>query len=151
MPVILFIVLYSKSIVFRWESVLCVAKICRREVKNRRYTVVYWDFSQVTRRFLPPKTIIISNLHRPRGVHFLCLNRQCNQIWSYDFKNNYISLRNISSNWARSAWRGFPGAQASAAADSQRNGRSSSLSLSSFVGIPTSIESWRTASTAALR
>ena len=64
---------------------------------------------------------------------------------------NYISLRNISSNCAKLAGRGLPGAHASAAADSQRKGRSSSLSFSNLVGMPTSTDSWRTASTAALR
>ena len=63
----------------------------------------------------------------------------------------YISFLNISSNCSRLAGLGLPGAQASAAADSQRKGRSSSLSFSSLVGMPTSMESWRTASIAALR
>ena len=58
-----------------------------------------------------------------------------------EFIRDYISLRNISSNCAKLAGRGLPGAQASAAADSQRKGRSSSLSFSSLVGIPTSTDS----------
>ena len=60
-----------------------------------------------------------------------------------------MSFLNIASKSASSACLGLPGAQASAAADSQRKGRSSSLSFSSLVGIPTSTESWRTASMAA--
>ena len=60
---------------------------------------------------------------------------------SEHIRNNYISFLNIFSKSSRVACFGLPGAHASAAADSQRNGRSSSLSFSSFVGIPTSMES----------
>lgn len=55
-------------------------------------------------------------------------------------RSTYISFRNISSNCSKLAGLGLPGAHASAAADSHRNGRSSSFSFSSFVGIPTSID-----------
>ena len=64
---------------------------------------------------------------------------------------NYISFLNIASKSAMLASLGLPGAHASAAADSHRNGRSSSLSASSLVGMPTSTESCFTASMAALR
>ena len=60
---------------------------------------------------------------------------------TYVFLTYYISFLNIFSKSSRVACFGLPGAHASAAADSQRNGRSSSLSFSSFVGIPTSMES----------
>ena len=60
---------------------------------------------------------------------------------SENIRNNYISFLNIFSKSSSVACFGLPGAHASAAADSQRNGRSSSLSFSSFVGIPTSMES----------
>ena len=56
------------------------------------------------------------------------------------FCSTYISFRNISSHCSKLAGLGLPGAHASAAADSHRNGRSSSFSFSSFVGIPTSID-----------
>ena len=62
----------------------------------------------------------------------------------------YIILRNIASKSSIVALLGFPGAQASAAADSQRIGISSSL-ISNFVGIPTSTDNCQTASIAALR
>ena len=45
---------------------------------------------------------------------------------------DHISSLNIFSKSAVSAWRGLPGAQASAAAEAQRKGRSSSFSFSSF-------------------
>ena len=60
---------------------------------------------------------------------------------TYVFLTYYISFLNIFSKSSSVACFGLPGAHASAAADSQRNGRSSSLSFSSFVGIPTSMES----------
>ena len=44
---------------------------------------------------------------------------------------------------------GFPGAQASAAADLARKGKSSSFIASSFAGIPTSADNCLTASIAA--
>ena len=61
----------------------------------------------------------------------------------------YISFLNRSLRSSTDASFGFPGAQASAWADSARNWRSSSLRASSLDGIPTSSESLRTASTAA--
>ena len=61
----------------------------------------------------------------------------------------YISFLNMASRSSREAGLGLAGAQASAAADSHRKGRSSSFSFSSFVGMPTSSESCRTTSIAA--
>jgi len=55
-------------------------------------------------------------------------------IADFNFLVCYISLRNIASRSAREASLGLPGAQASAAADSQRNGRSSSFRLSRLPG-----------------
>ena len=60
---------------------------------------------------------------------------------TYVFLTYYISFLNIFSKSSSVACFGLPGAHASAAADSQRNGRSFSLSFSSLVGIPTSMES----------
>ena len=51
----------------------------------------------------------------------------------------YISFLNIISKSSSVAGLGLPGAHASAAADSQRNGRSSSLSFSSLVGMPSGV------------
>ena len=65
--------------------------------------------------------------------------------------NDYINLRNNAVRSSTLASLGLPGAQASACADSARKGRSSSFSASSLEGIPTSSDSLRTASTAALR
>ena len=64
---------------------------------------------------------------------------------------NHIILRNRVLKSSTEAALGLPGAQASAAADSARNWRSSSFMASSLVGMPTSTDSWRTASMAALR
>ena len=65
--------------------------------------------------------------------------------------NDYINLRNNAVRSSTLASLGLPGAQASACADSARKGRSSSFNASSLEGIPTSSDSLRTASTAALR
>ena len=68
-------------------------------------------------------------------------------IKGYDL--SHMSCLNMASKSSRVACLGLPGAQASAAADSHRNGRSASFRDSSFVGIPTSVESFLTSSMAA--
>lgn len=62
---------------------------------------------------------------------------------------NHMIFLNRSFRSSTLASFGLPGAQASACADSARNCRSSSLIASSLVGIPTSTESFLTASIAA--
>ena len=64
---------------------------------------------------------------------------------------SHISWRNRLLKSSTVASLGLPGAQASAAADWARNSRSSSFMAGSLVGMPTSTDSWRTASMAALR
>ena len=82
----------------------------------------------------PFNTNSVYRFHRHGGVH----GNSCPHVNTR--MSDYISLRNISSNCARLAGRGLPGAQASAAADWHRNGRSSSLSFSNLVGMPTSTD-----------
>ena len=63
----------------------------------------------------------------------------------------YISFLNSAFRSSTLVCFGLPGAQASAKADSARNCKSSSFSAGSLVGMPTSMDNWRTASIAALR
>ena len=67
--------------------------------------------------------------------------RSCFQRFSQGLRVYYITFLNNAMKSSTEASFGFPGAHASACADSARNWRSSSFRPFTFVGIPTSTES----------